>query len=270
MDRVRRHLQPFGVDVDQHDGAGPVHPPGDPDVHAADRAGAEDDDDVALLDADLLLGVDRAGERLGRRGLVVADAVGDPVEAVDLEDLGRHDHVLGETAVVLVADRGLVLTDLHPALPALVALPAGDGGDRLHPVADREAAQCVRPDLDHLAGHLVTHRRGAGDVRVPVVVDLDVGAAGGAVPDPDLHLIGSADRLRHILDPDVLGGVEAQRLHRLHSPSSGASSSITSSGLVALRSFSALAGSASTPARAPRMPTCSSLLDAIGMATYTV
>ena len=109
---------------------------GDPDVHAADRAGAEDDDGVALLDAEQLLGVDRARERLGGRGLVVADVVGDAVEPVDLEHLARDDHVLGEAAVVLVADRGLVLADRHPALAALVALPARHGRDHLRPVAD--------------------------------------------------------------------------------------------------------------------------------------
>jgi hypothetical protein len=152
----------------------------------------EHDDEVALLDADLLLGVDRAGERLRGRGLVEADALGDVVEPVDLEDRRRDDHVLGEAAVVLVPDGRLVLTDLHPALATLVAFAARHGRDDLDAVADLEAAQRVRADLDDLTGDLVTHRGHPGDVRVAVVADLDVGAAGGAVPDADLHLVGAA------------------------------------------------------------------------------
>jgi hypothetical protein len=164
VDGVGRHLQALGVDVDEGHLADLVHPAGDPDVHAADRAGAEDDGEVALLDAQLLLGVDRAREGLGGARLVEADVVGDPVEAVDLEHLLGHDHELGEAAVVLVAHRGLVLADLHPALPALVALAARHRRDDLDPVARLPAlpyaALTAAPDLDDLAGHLVAHRRG--------------------------------------------------------------------------------------------------------------
>jgi len=47
----------------------------DADVHAADRPRAEDDHGVARLDAEQLLGVDRAGERLGRwRGTIMYSA----------------------------------------------------------------------------------------------------------------------------------------------------------------------------------------------------
>jgi hypothetical protein len=188
-------------------------------VHAPDRAGAEDDDGVAGLDAEQLLGVDRARERLGRRGLVVAHVVRDPVEAVDLEHLLRHDHVLGEAAVVLVADGGLVLAHRHPALVALVAVAARHRGDHLRPVADRPAGAVrrvdVRADLDHLAGDLVADGARGSEVLVAVVEDLHVGAAGRAVAHPQLDLVGAAGGLRHVLQADVLGGVEAQGLHGL-------------------------------------------------------
>src|SRR3954470_17011615 len=93
---------------------GPVDP-AKPGGRAADRAGAEHDDGVAVPDVDELLCVDRAGERLGHRGLVEPDALGDPVEPVDLQHLPGHDQVLGEAAFVLVADRGLVRADRHPS-----------------------------------------------------------------------------------------------------------------------------------------------------------
>ena len=189
----------------------------DADVHAADRAGTEDHDGVALLDAEQLLGVDRAGERLGGRGLVVPDVVGDPVQPVDLEHLLGHDHELGEAAVVLVADRGLVLADRHPALPALVTLAARHRGDHLGAVADLPVAAVRRvdvgADLDDLAGDLVADGARRGQVLVAVVEDLHVGAAGRAVAHPQLDLVGAAVRLGHVLEPDVLGGVEAQCLH---------------------------------------------------------
>ena len=186
---------------------------GDADVHAPDRAGPEDDREVALLDAELLLGVDRAGERLQRRGLIEADVVGDVVEAVDLEHLLGHDHVLGEAAVVLVADGRLVLADLHPALLALVALATRHGRDALDAVGNLEAALRVGPDLDDLAGDLVAHGGGAGDVDVAVLLDLHVGAAGRAGLDLDLHLTRAALRLGDVLAADVFGGVEPEGQH---------------------------------------------------------
>ena len=71
----------------------------------------------------------------------------------------------------------------------------------------------VRADLDHLAGDLVADGARGSQVLVAVVEDLDVGAAGGAVAHPQLDLVGRTGRLVHLLEPDVLGGVEAQCLH---------------------------------------------------------
>ena len=110
----------------------------------------------------------------------------------------RHDHVLGEAAVVVVAHRHLVRADGHPAPAALLARAARDRGDHLHPVA-RRPARHVRADLDDLAGDLVAHDPRRGDVLVAVVEDLDVGAAGRAVADPDLDLVRRRGRLVHVL-----------------------------------------------------------------------
>ena len=71
----------------------------------------------------------------------------------------------------------------------------------------------VGADLDDLAGDLVADGARGREVLVAVVEDLDVGAAGGAVADPQLDLVGPAIGLGHVLEPDVLGGVEAQGLH---------------------------------------------------------
>ena len=158
-----------------------MHAAGDPDVHAADRPGAEHHDGVALLDAEQFLGVYRAGERFGRRGLVIADVIGNPVEAINSEHLGRHDHVLGEPAVVLVSHRGLVVAHRHPALAAFVAFAARHRRDDLHAVPHLpfRAEGCVDPgaDLDDLTGDLVTDGARRRQVLVAVVEDLDVGAA---------------------------------------------------------------------------------------------
>jgi hypothetical protein len=149
--------------------------------------------------------------------LVEADVVRNAVQPVDLEHLLGDDHELGEAAVVLVADGCLVLADLHPALPAFVALPAGNRGDALDAVADLEPALRLGADLDDLTGDLVTHRRDPGDVDVAVVADLDVRAAGRAVADPDLDLAGTAVRLGNILESHISGGVEPEGLHAMRS-----------------------------------------------------
>ena len=77
------------------------------------------------------------------------------------------------------------------------------------------------PDLDDLAGDLVAERGLAGDVDVAVLLDLHVGAAGRAVAHLDLDLGGAALGLGHVLEPDVLGGVEPQCLHGVSSARTG-------------------------------------------------
>ena len=188
----RGHVEALAVQLDEE------HPrraarPSQPDVQAADRPGADDHDVVARADAGELLGIDGAGERLGDRCLVEADAVRDPVEAVDPQDLVGDDEVLREAALVLVADRGLVRADRHPATEAVGTGPIGNRRDDLDAIADgpgpavRRRAH-VGPDLDDLAGDLVPHDPRRVDVLMAGAVDLDVRAAGRAVANPDLDL----------------------------------------------------------------------------------
>src|SRR5829696_1658476 len=219
-------------------------------------------------DAGQLLSVQDAGERLGHRRLGEADAVGDPVEATDREHLRRHRHVRGEPALVLVAHRLLVGADRRPAPAALPAGPVRDGGDDLDPVAGRPTGHSGA-DLVDLAGDLVAEHPGRAQVGVPVAEDLDVGAAGRAVPDPEPDLPGPGDRLRHLLHPEVAGGVEAGRSHSSSSSGRGRSSSTTSSGLPASRSAWARSGSSRMVASWASTSTCPSPVAAIPIATVT-
>src|SRR6185503_11597344 len=113
---------------------------------------------------------------------------------------------------VLVAHRRLVRADGQPAPATLFARAVRDRGDHLHAVA-RRPARDVRADLDDLARDLVPHHLRRGHVRVAVVEDLDVRAAGRAVADPDLHLVRTRGRLVHVLQADITGSVKARDLH---------------------------------------------------------
>ena len=197
LDGVGRHRQPLGVDVDQDDRARLVHAARDPDVHAADRAGAEDDDDVALLDAELLLGVDRAGERLGGGGLVEADVVRDPVQAVDLQ------HLLAARSCTRRSRRR---TGSRPRSGSgrRPSSPCGTRSSR-RTARPRSPARGRRPAKPPSASAPTSTTspaiswpimRGGVMFDVAVVEDLHVGAAGRAVADPDLDLVRAAAAAR--------------------------------------------------------------------------
>ena len=66
LDQVGGQVEAVAVEIDQED-PGRAARPGQPDVQAADRAGADDDDVVARADPGQLLAVEDAGERLGDR-----------------------------------------------------------------------------------------------------------------------------------------------------------------------------------------------------------
>src|SRR5690606_11905349 len=71
----------------------------------------------------------------------------------------------------------------------------------------------VLPHFDDLTGDLVTDDARRTEVLVAVVADLDVSAAGGAVHDPELDLVGAADRLGHLLQSPVPWCIAPQCLH---------------------------------------------------------
>jgi hypothetical protein len=208
---VSRHRQAPAVEIDQEDLPGSAGAR-QPDVEAADRPCPDHDHDVAVADPGELLTVDDAGERLRHRRFREADALRYPVEPVDRQHRAGHDHVLGEAAVVLVADRRLVRAHRHAAPTALLTRPVGHRRDHLHPIAGRPAVD-VLPDLDDLTGDLVSHDPRWGHVRVPVVEDLDVRAAGGAVPHADLDLVGGRRGFLGLLEADVLRCVKACNSH---------------------------------------------------------
>jgi hypothetical protein len=190
-------------------------------VQAADRPGADDHHGLAVADPCQLLTVDDAAQRLGHRRLGKRHALGDAVDALDGQDLGGNAHELGEAAVVLVADPLLVGADRLPAVAALVAGAVGDGRDHLHPVPHRPPAGAVG-DLDDLAGDLVAEHPGRAQVGVAGAPDLGVGAADRAVADPDQQAAGAGRGLGDVLDPDVLGRVEADHPHLSGSSAIGA------------------------------------------------
>lgn len=78
-------------------------------------------------------------------------------------------------ADVLIADRGPVLTDLHPALLALVALAARDSSDDLRAVADLPARAVGLvdhgADRHDLTGDLMPGDPRRGEVLVTVAED---------------------------------------------------------------------------------------------------
>ena len=214
MDRVRGLLQPARVDVREEDPAGTPRP-GEVDVHAADRPGTHHDDVVALTDPGEFLPVDRAGEGLRHRRLRKADALGDPVETVDLQHGVRHDQILGEPAVVLVTHRRLVRADRQPARGAVRALTARDRRDDLDTVTRLPAPLDLRADLDDLTRDLVTHHPRRVQVLVTMVEDLHIRTARRAVTDPDLHLVRLRGGLRHVLYPEITGSVETCDFHAM-------------------------------------------------------
>src|SRR5690606_28182748 len=150
-----RHVEPLTGELDEKD-LRRTPGPSEPHVQATDRTGADDDDDVPFAHLSEVLGGDRARERRGDRGLGGAHASGGAGEAVDLQDVARHDHVLREPALELVAHRDLVGTDRHGTAQTELAVAARDGSDDLDTVAGSPALDAVT-DLDDLAGDLVPH-----------------------------------------------------------------------------------------------------------------
>jgi len=217
-DQAGGQLQALRAQLDQEHPRRPAGP-GQPHVQAADRPGPDDDHGLAIADPGLLLAVDHARQRLGHRRLGERQPVGDAVDAVDRQHLGRDAHQLGEAAVVLVADPLLVGADRLPAVPALGAGVVGDGRDHLDPVPQRPAGGAIA-DLHDLAGDLVAEDPGRAQVGMAGAPDLGVGPADRAVADPDDQTAGAGSWLGGVLGPDVPGRVEAHHSHRSAPPRS--------------------------------------------------
>ena len=177
-------------------------------MQAADGAGTDHDDRIALVDVGELLAVQHARKWLGDRRFRGLDVLGDAVDAIHRQDLGGNAHEFGESAVVVVADGFEVLAHgLEPAA-ALEAFAVRNSGDDLNAIAHAPRVN-ARPDLHDLAGDLVSHDAGQGDVGVAVVVDLDVGAARSAGKDADDQVTRARVRLGKWLEPEVTRRVQA-------------------------------------------------------------
>ena len=143
-----------------------------------------------------VLPVEDARERLGDRRLGEPDRAGDAVEPVHRQHLGRHGHVLGEAAVVVVADRLLVRGRRSSPAAHGTRHRAARGSRRSpvpgrrppSPVGRRRRASTISPAIS------CPITRGGTMWWWPNRKIFDVGAAGGAVAHPDLDVAGPRRR----------------------------------------------------------------------------
>ena len=158
--------------------------PGAHDGGEADRAGADDGDDVAGLHgavehADLVAGRQDVGEH---QDLLVGDAGGHRVG----RGVGERDpHVLGLGAVDRVAEDPAAAAEALAvaALPAEAAGAAGGDARDEHPVADLDVLHAGADRLDGADG-LVAEDAPVGHGRDVALQDVQVGAADRDGVDP--------------------------------------------------------------------------------------
>ncbi|OPZ91795.1 MAG: hypothetical protein BWY73_01005 [candidate division TA06 bacterium ADurb.Bin417] len=198
-----------------HDHPGGRRGQGERGVHEADRAAAVDEHGVVGPDLQVVLAVDGAGEGFDEGAIQQGKVVGKLDERALPDRRRRHRQPLGEAAGEAVADGLRVGAEVVEAAAAHLAFAAADRGDQGDPVAHGHAGvPDLRPDLEDPAGDLVAGDGRRRDVLVAMQVDADVGAADGAVVDPDQHLGRAAGRRRdlletHVLDTVVNGGFHA-------------------------------------------------------------
>jgi hypothetical protein len=212
---LRRHVE--GDDLGRELGLGP----GD---HAqADRAAAGDHHDVVEGDPGALDGVQRAGQRLGERGVGRGKVLAHLVHA----RLGAEHHVRRHAAGVAAPEAEHLVGAAHPVLAALAvaALPARHdllGHDTVTDLDPPPAAGLV-VEADDLADELVTGddvrlRPGRAVLVTPelrgAVVALQVAGADADGLDPDERLAGAGTGHRHLLEAVVLRAVADDGLHR--------------------------------------------------------
>ena len=185
--------------------------------HGADGAGPGDEH---------VLAHEVEGER-GVHGVAVGvedgrDVVGHVVG--DLVDVDRGDgEQLGEGARAVHPDPHRVAAQVAPAGAAVAAEATRQVPLAAHPVTWSEGLH-LRPHPLHHAHVLVAHDHGHGDgALAPLVpvVDVDVGAADGALPDADEDVVDAHLRLRRV--PDQPDPFPPLRLRQgLHAASSAA------------------------------------------------
>jgi hypothetical protein len=183
-----------------------------------------DHDDVLELDVGALDRVQRAGERLGERGVGRRQVLADLVH----QRLDRVDHVLRHPAGVAPLEPEHVVGSAHPVLAtqAVAALPAGHDllGD--HAVTHRDAPPVtgLLVEADDLADELVPGNdlglRPGGAVLVApelrrAVIALQVARADADGLHTDQGLTGARHGNHDLLEPVVLGAVADHRSHLL-------------------------------------------------------
>ncbi len=176
-------LEPAGRHVDRDDQAG-AEQPGAGDRRQADRAGADDGDDVArpdlaVEDADLVGGGQDVGQH---EQFLVADPGRHRIGRV----VGERDaDVLGLGAVDLVAEDPATAAGALPVagLAAEPARAAGADAGHQHPIADRQVLH-GRADLGDRADGLVADDAAVDHRRQVALEDVQVGAADRGRVDP--------------------------------------------------------------------------------------
>ena len=180
-------------------------------MEQAHRAGADDEQRVAdLRAAELERGGD-AGGRLGERGDVERERVGDGEDLAAADDGGGHEQGLGEAAVDVVAEGAAVDAAVALAGLAEAAVPAGDDRADDDAVALCEADD-AGADLVDEAGDLVAgDDAGAGVLLASI--DADVGGAERGGTDAEADLAGAGLGCGPVLDGDLAGLFEDGGAH---------------------------------------------------------
>ena len=188
--------------------------PHDRDGHAADRAGAGDED-VLAEHREGECRVDGVAERVEDRRHVLVDAR--PV-VPDVRHRQRHE--LGESARPLHAEPDRVRAEMPAPGHAVAAAPTDDVALAADDLARVEVAH-VRAHVDDLADELVAdherHRDRLLRPRVPRV-DVEIGAADARLAHADQDVVDPDLRLRNVLEPEPRLGLCFDE--RSHSPSS--------------------------------------------------
>jgi hypothetical protein len=138
---------------------------------------------------DELLGIESTSQRLRYRCFVIADVIGNLVDAVDLEDrLGNH-HFFSKPTRVLIPHRCLIDTDSHSIGLAGPTFAAGNSSNDLNAVSPSEARHRLA-NFHNFARYFVTDDLRRGESRMAMKEDFCVRAAGRAGMHSNLQFRG--------------------------------------------------------------------------------